>query len=118
MLINSKLQSPFFFLFVGFYFCEDWQKHATVLYARFCNYVEKKKFVSSCALAEFGYHELVANVAAHNGDGGSVGGALASEMNIFSRIARIFRVRGSFSKLQFVRKCLLAVFVKIQLKFR
>ncbi|XP_024387716.1 membrane-associated protein VIPP1, chloroplastic isoform X3 [Physcomitrium patens] len=28
---------------------------------------------------------------AHNGDGGSVGGALASEMNIFSRIARIFR---------------------------
>lgn len=40
---------------------------------------------------EFGYHELVANVAAHNGDGGSVGGALASEMNIFSRIARIFR---------------------------
>ncbi|XP_024387714.1 membrane-associated protein VIPP1, chloroplastic isoform X1 [Physcomitrium patens] len=75
----------------GFYFCEDWQKHATVLYARFCNYVEKKKFVSSCALAEFGYHELVANVAAHNGDGGSVGGALASEMNIFSRIARIFR---------------------------
>lgn len=40
---------------------------------------------------EYGYHELMASVVAHYGNGRSAGGALASEMNIFSRIARIFR---------------------------
>lgn len=43
-------------------------------------------------VAEYGYHELVASVVAHSGNGGSAGGASASEMNIFARIARIVRV--------------------------
>lgn len=40
---------------------------------------------------EYGYHELVASVGAHSGNGGSAGGALASEMNVFARIVRIVR---------------------------
>jgi len=40
---------------------------------------------------EYGYHELVASAGAHSGNGGSAGGAFASEMNVFARIARIVR---------------------------
>lgn len=68
------------------------------MYVRFCNYVEKKKFVSFCVFVEFGYYELVVNVVVYNGDGGFVGGVLVFEMNIFFWIVWIFRVCGSFFK--------------------
>ena len=58
-------------------------------------------YLKRCVFAEHGYHELMASVVGHFENGGSAGGALGSDMNIFSRITRIVRVycHLSFSRL-------------------
>lgn len=43
--------------------------------------------------AEYGFQELAAHFVAHASSTRSGGGALASEMNILARVARIFRVK-------------------------